>query len=272
MVGLAIPHPTVEDLISSVDQVGRSIASDADQSVQNASTPAKRRRMEERPTGPSIAYLLTPGPTPPTNRLPEASISSVGQETGVEGMDEVEVEAEIAQAGTEEAETREVTGARIEALSSLIPPYTMGVIRQDIMKDNKRKAAVTMKFSKTLDVQGAISFEIVDEAVEHLAGHLFNAHLQRQGDQRIFYYGDGGRRIGIGGGCTLLSCTPNAIPKFFGPLITAGNLETRHRKEEQYAGSSVTGTVIMSRFDKIGEGAPISIRLLPPCSQDHPWM
>jgi hypothetical protein len=45
MVGAASPHPTLGGLISSVDQFGRSFyGSDTLWSVQNASTPAKRRR------------------------------------------------------------------------------------------------------------------------------------------------------------------------------------------------------------------------------------
>lgn len=182
-----------------------------------------------------------------------------GQETVVEEAGTVE----IGEAETEEAGTREVTGARIEALSSLVPPYMMGAIRQDIIK-GEWKAGVTMKFSMCLDVQGAISFEIVDQKVEYLAEKLFNAHLEREGHRRVFYYGDAERRLRIGGGCTLLSCTTEAIPRFFGQLITQGNLEAPHRKEEQQrAGSSITETVIMSRFDEIGKGALITVSLGP---------
>ncbi|KAL2272810.1 hypothetical protein FJTKL_05970 [Diaporthe vaccinii] len=268
MVGTVTPHPAVGELISTVGEFGRSINGSGTHWPGQNMTPAKRRHnevevehsapparndtvLQECPPGwPST----TPVPTPPTSRYPEAVMTKFGGQ---------EVEENVTKAKIDETASR--TGATVQGLLELLVPQGLiGATRQEFVGKDVLKFAVTVDyFPLQLEAPCVISFEILDQKVEYFAQKLFNAHLEREGEFRVFYYDGDKRRVTMGSEFALRSCTMQAIPEFFGPNIDAGNLEMPQRQMEMLAGSSVTDTIKMSGFNRIGNGAHITVSLGP---------
>lgn len=244
MLAAVAPHPTVADLISPMDVEARSILArpvDAQHSMLGASMHSKRRRTDERSSEPS-AWPFLPPPTPPATRHHEI-ISLAGAQTGAQTAE------------TDEA----VSGAQIQGLVDLLPPYMMDAICK-YKKDGTMKAAVEMRFLKGLDLPCAITFRIVDEKVEYIAEKLFNAHLEREGPARVLYYDGDARKGRIGPGTRLECCTIEAIPRLFGPLIAQGNEASPYCQEEKLAGRRSTQTVTME-LQQVGQGAIVTLSL-----------
>jgi hypothetical protein len=154
----------------------------------------------------------------------------------------------------------EAGGANIQGLMELVSPYMVDAVRK-YPKHGTLKAGVRMLFPESdLDMPCAITFDILDQKVEFLAEKLFSAHLEREGTLRFLYYDGDARKVRVSAGCTLVSCTIEAIPGLFGRLITAGNAASPHRHEEARCGSRGTQSVTME-LRGVGEGALITLSL-----------
>lgn len=165
--------------------------------------------------------------------------------------------------GQKEENADAVTGAHIQGLMDLVPPYMCGAIRRDD-SNGRLTAAVTMNFPIArleVDTPCAITFAILDTKVEYIAEKLYNAHLEQEGSRRVIYYDGEARKARIGPDFTLDCCSMEAIPVLFGPLLSAGNMESPHRLQEARNGSSITHTVTMGDFHEVGKGAVITVSL-----------
>lgn len=155
----------------------------------------------------------------------------------------------------------EFVGAHVRGLAELVPPYMADAIKR-YEKNGVLKAGVRMLFpGSNLDLPCTITFDILDQNVEFLASKLFNAHLERKGVARVLYYDNDARKVGIGPGCTLQSCTTEVIPSLFGQLITSGSVACPYRQEEACAGKRYITESISMELREAGKGALITLSL-----------
>lgn len=155
----------------------------------------------------------------------------------------------------------EYVGAHVRGLAELVPPYMAESIKR-YEKNGTLKAGVRMLFpGSDLDLPCTITFDILEQSLQFLASILFNAHLERKGAAWVLYGDNGARKVRIGPGCTLQSCTTEVIPGLFGHLITSGNMACPQRQEEVRAGKRYITESVTMEMREAGKGALITLSL-----------
>ncbi|KAK6858664.1 hypothetical protein PG995_005228 [Apiospora arundinis] len=175
------------------------------------------------------------------------------------------LETQGCQPGEAVATEEYVTGASVEGLQRLVPPYMNSAV-QRFEKNGEWFAAGSMTFPNqglNAALSSVLTFQIMDTKVEHLAEKLYNAHLEREGNRRVMYYDGNRRKASIGPQFTLETCNSDVLEEFFGIDIAEGNRASPPRRREKSEGVclSLTQTITMSGFGQIGNGAHLSIFL-----------